>query len=143
MTCSNFPPVHPHHELAAQILLVTIRQARFNSAFGLLDRVAQNEILARLWAPLFILRAAYWPVEAKEILAGAQGSFKMLRELQVDAYELELLENLLLCRPDLVSDQRQAVLAQSMRETAIETLMVGNKFFDERMVVYCREDDGK
>lgn len=124
MSSSNFPGVHPHHELAAQILLVTIRQARFNSGFGLLDRTAQNEILGRLWAPLFILRAAYWPVEAQEILAGARGSFKMLRELQVDATELELLENLLLCRPDLLSDHGQAALAQSIREKAFETLAV-------------------
>lgn len=121
---SNFPPVHPHHELAAQILLVTVRQARFNSGFGVLDRGAQNEILARLWAPLFLLRAAYWSVETQDILAGAQKVFSLLRELKVDAFEMELLENFLLCRPDLISDHRQATLAQTMREKAVEALMV-------------------
>lgn len=121
---TNFPPVHPHHELAAQILLVAIRQARFNSGFGILDRGAQNEILGRLWAPLFILRAAYWPVETQNILTGSHSGFALLRELQVDAFEMELMENFLLCRPDLVSDQRQSALAQSMREKAIEALMV-------------------
>lgn len=121
---SNFPPVHPHHELAAQILLVTIRQARFNSGFGLLDRTAQNEILGRLWAPLFLLKAAYWPVETQNILTGANKGFTILRNLQIDAFEMELLENFLLCRADLVSDQGQAALAQSMKEKAIEALMV-------------------
>lgn len=122
-TCSNFSPVHPQQELAAQILLVAIRQARFNSGFGMLDRVAQNEILGRLWAPLFLLRAAYWPIEVQHILEIARGSFKVLRQLQMDAYELEILENLLLCRPDLVSDCEQISLAQTMREKAVEALV--------------------
>lgn len=125
-TMTNFPFVHPHHELAAQILLVTIRQARFNSGFGVLDRVAQNEILGRLWAPLFILRAAYWPTETEKILAEAYKGFKILRELQIDAFEMELLENFLLCRADLISDLGQAALAQSIREKSIEALMVFN-----------------
>lgn len=121
---TDFPPVHPHHELAAQILLVAIRQARFNSGFGILDRGAQNEILGRLWAPLFILRAAYWPVETQNILTGAHNGFVLLRELKIDAFEMELMEDFLLCRPDLISDHGQCVLAQTMREKAIEALAV-------------------
>lgn len=104
--------------------MVAIRQARFNSGFGILDRGAQNEILGRLWAPLFILRAAYWPVETQSILTGTHNGFILLRELKVDAFEMELMENFLLCRPDFVSDHGQRVLAQTMREKAIEALAV-------------------
>lgn len=121
---TNFAPVHPHQELAAQILLVATRQARFNSGFGLLNRDSQNEILRYLWAPLFILRAAFWPIETEDILLETRKSFTLLRDLKIDASEIELMENLLLCRPDLISDQTQSILAQTMREKAIETLAV-------------------
>lgn len=42
----------------------------------------------------------------------------------MDAFEVEILENVLLCREDLLEDSGQATLAQLMMERAVDALMV-------------------
>ncbi|XP_044727718.1 nuclear receptor subfamily 2 group E member 1 [Chrysoperla carnea] len=55
------------YELAAQILLITIKQARQNHLFNGVCKTRQDIILANVWPALFILHAAYWPLNVSEI----------------------------------------------------------------------------
>lgn len=119
---SNF--LSTNHELAAQILLVAIKRARNSYGFGMLNRSSQNDVLGRLWAPLFVLRAAQWPAQTTLLLPGFRSTFRYLRELRMDIFEIEILENILLCREDLLEDSGQSALAQLMMERAVDALMV-------------------
>lgn len=114
--------LNPQHELAAQIFLVAVKQARNSTGFGVLNRLSQNTILTNLWGPLFLLKAVSWTLET--ILPSHSVTFQYLRDLKLDAVDLETLENLLLCRPDLLTDPGQASLAELMRSRALETLIV-------------------
>ncbi|CAH0556429.1 unnamed protein product [Brassicogethes aeneus] len=110
------------HEMAAQILLVTIKQARCGVGFGLLARDSQNIILSRLWAPLFILRLSYWPMDTSNILPKFTKTIMKIRELRLDGTELELLENLLLCRSDFLEGKNQVCLANCMLDKSLDGL---------------------
>lgn len=110
-------------ELSAQILLGAVSGARNSTGFGVLSRGSQNRILAQLWGPLFVLRAAHWPVK-KGLLAGLESVLERVRALRLDPIELEIVENILLCRPDLVAEPGQASLAELMRNRAVESLIV-------------------
>lgn len=112
--------LNPQHELASQILILSIRKARSNPGFGLLSRSSQDAILTQLWAPLFLLRASYWP----SALACLTHHLKHFKTLELDSFELDLLESILLCRGDLLSDLRQSSLAQSARDGALRSLRV-------------------
>lgn len=114
------------NELISQILLVTIKQVRNNSGFGVLNRISQNNVLTHLWGPLFLLKASnHWP--AFDFIPGYQSTFSYLRNLKMDRIDLEIVENLLLCRPDLIVESSQISLAEIMRNRAIENLIVSNK----------------
>ncbi|KAI4466308.1 nuclear hormone receptor [Holotrichia oblita] len=119
----------PQHELAAQILLLAIKQVRCNSGFGSLSRTAQNNVLANVWSALFILKAAYWPYDAITAVPNAQKAFQYLRDLRMDSYDLEIVENILLCRSDLIFDANQASLAENKQDYHLERLTV-NSIFD-------------
>lgn len=114
----------PQHELAAQILLLAIKQVRCNSGFGSLSRTAQNNVLANVWSALFILKAAYWPYDAITAVPNAEKAFQHLRDLRMDPYDLEIVENILLCRSDLISDANQASLAENKQDYHLEKLTV-------------------
>lgn len=114
--------LNPQHELTAQIFLVAVKQARNNTGFGVLNRLSQNTILSNLWGPLFLLKAAFCTLES--VLPSHSATFHYLRDLKLDAVDLETLENILLCRPDLLTDPGQASLAELMRCRALETLIV-------------------
>ncbi|KAF2886248.1 hypothetical protein ILUMI_19924, partial [Ignelater luminosus] len=116
--------INPQHELAAQILLTAIKQARSNSGFGLLNRNSQDGILTYLWAPLFLLKAAHWPSVNLNMLPNLQNTFKKIKDLKLDYLELEIFENILLCRGDLIGDSGQASLADDVQERALQTLTV-------------------
>lgn len=114
----------PRHELAAQILLLAVKQARSSPYFSALNRTSQNEILGHMWGPLFILKASQWYPEAACMLTGVQGTFGCLRRLHLNTFELEMLENILLCRPDFLTDTSQAALAHLILERAMDTFLV-------------------
>lgn len=114
------------HDLVAQILLITIKNIRCSSGFGLLNRRAQDEVLIYLWGPLFILKAAYWPTSISND-ANLKNTFKKLKELNLDYMEIQIIENILLCRGDLIEDSRQAALANTIQERALQTLKVRNR----------------
>lgn len=119
------------HELAAQILLVAIKQARSNSAFGQLNRISQNCILGHLWSSLFLLRSAYWPAETSALFLGATNTIRYLRHLNLDSIDVELLENILLCRADLLDDVEQILLAESLLKKTLDELAL-RKTLDRR-----------
>ncbi|XP_049822379.1 LOW QUALITY PROTEIN: nuclear receptor subfamily 2 group E member 1 [Aethina tumida] len=122
------------HEMAAQVLLISIKQARCNAGFGLLNRLSQNIILSHLWAPLFILRLSYWPVDTSNVLPTHRKSLQKLQDLKLDLTELELVENLVLCRADLLDDKEQITLAENVREKALEELFL--KTFDNKRLLH-------
>jgi hypothetical protein len=115
---------NPTHELAAQILLVAIKQARCNSGFGLLNRSSQNCILSYLWAPLFLLRAAHWPTENSNLFPGVENTFKYIKHLKLSSIDLEIVENILLCRADLLDDGDQIALAENILTRALDGLAI-------------------
>ncbi|GJQ67322.1 hypothetical protein Trydic_g8222 [Trypoxylus dichotomus] len=129
-SCQSIPPKNnfnlttPQHELAAQILLLAIKQVRCNSGFGALTRPAQNNVLANVWSALFILKAAYWPYDAVTAVPSARKAFQCLRELRMDSYDLEIVENILLCRSDLIFDINQATLAENKQDIYLERLTI-------------------
>jgi nuclear receptor len=109
-----------YHEIAAQILLVSLRQARRNEHFCFLSRSIQDCILRHVWNELFLLHAAYWPIDVSALIRRAlnngqmhqhctktttsttskllRRSLELCQNLQLDAVELSLLETLILCR---------------------------------------------
>ena len=111
-----------YHEIAAQILLMSLRQARRNESFSLLSRQDQDAILRHVWNELFLLHASYWPIDVSALIRRALASSKssnnlhtvstslllrrsleLCQNLQLDAVELSLLETLILCRKGKVS----------------------------------------
>lgn len=50
-------------EIAAHILLVSVRRARGNRLFSSLPPSDQSTLLHEAWPELFLLQAAYWPVD--------------------------------------------------------------------------------
>jgi nuclear receptor len=109
-----------YHEIAAQILLVSLRQARRNEHFSGLSRSDQDSILRHVWNELFLLHAAYWPIDVSALIRRAMNSghmhqhgtkavtnstsrllrrsLELCQNLQLDAVEISLLETLILCR---------------------------------------------
>jgi nuclear receptor len=99
---------------------VSLRQARRNEHFCILSRSDQDCILRHVWNELFLLHAAYWPIDVSALIrralnsghmhqhgtkAAANNTSRLLRRslelcqnLQLDAVELSLLETLILCR---------------------------------------------
>lgn len=71
-----------------------------------------------------MLKASQWPMEALGVLPELRGTFGYIRGLRLDGFEMEMLETVLLCRPDLIGDPAQAALAHLMVERALEGFMV-------------------
>ncbi|XP_067014438.2 nuclear receptor subfamily 2 group E member 1 [Anabrus simplex] len=114
-----------YHEVSAQILLVSVRQARRNEHLSFLSRTDQDAILQVVWGQLFLLHAAHWPVDLSALLRRAGHQFSVIttvldhcQGLHVDTAELVLLETLILCRTELVRSCRLEVL----QDRAILTL---------------------
>ncbi|XP_039295803.1 nuclear receptor subfamily 2 group E member 1 isoform X2 [Nilaparvata lugens] len=114
---NNTPP-ELHYELAAQILLVTIKRARSCAPLVALPFNCQNRILGQVWAALFLLHASYWPhcdlvrllyrYRVTTDVCVVMSHIMSCRLMSLDAIEMSLMEILLLCRPDLVSDTNDA-----------------------------------
>ncbi|XP_021924286.1 photoreceptor-specific nuclear receptor-like [Zootermopsis nevadensis] len=128
-----------YHEIAAQILLVSLRQARRNEHFGILSRSDQDCILRHVWNELFLLHAAYWPIDVSALIRRAlnnghiskaannsaspnstsrllRRSLELCQNLQLDAVELSLLETLILCRKDLAVTTEDAKRLESIQD---------------------------
>lgn len=111
------------NELISQILLVSIKQVRNNTGFGILNKISQNNILTHLWAPLFLLKSSnHWPIF--DILPNQRSTLSYVKNLKLDRIDMEIVENLLLCRPDLIDEHGQISLTELMRNRAIENLIV-------------------
>ncbi|XP_074040361.1 nuclear hormone receptor 83 [Leptinotarsa decemlineata] len=110
------------YEIAAHIFLTAVKQAKRNSGFGSLSRESQNIILGHLWAPLFILRVAYWSEDIEHVFYFLQSTIKHLRYLKLDINALEHFENVLLCRMDLLKDEEQVFLASNLMKYSLDSL---------------------
>ncbi|XP_069686186.1 photoreceptor-specific nuclear receptor [Periplaneta americana] len=133
-----------YHEIAAQILLMSLRQARRNENFCILSRQDQDSILRHVWNELFLLHAAYWPIDVSALIRRAlnsdpksattanslanttsrllRRSLELCQNLQLDAVELSLMETLILCRKDLavtVEDAKRLEVIQDRTQIAL------------------------
>lgn len=113
------------YETAAHIFLFTIREVRYNSSFGLLNRHSQNKILGQLWAYVLCFRMAY-SKNIENLLPNVKGILAHFRALKLDSVEQEFLVNIILCRKDLLDDHKQAALAEVLQEKAIDGLFLKN-----------------
>ncbi|XP_066258645.1 retinoic acid receptor RXR-gamma-B [Euwallacea similis] len=121
-------PLNPAYETVAHIFLFSIKQVRQNSGFGLLDLQAQNQILSHLWANLLCFKMAhYWTTELETMLTCMAPIIHIFQELHLDAIDQELVENIILCRKDLLlHDQKQSSLAEVLQEKAVGGLWKRN-----------------
>ncbi|KAG8202161.1 hypothetical protein JTE90_010518 [Oedothorax gibbosus] len=124
-------------QIAAHILLVSFRRARGNDLFSTLPPADQTAILQEVWGELFLLQAAYWPVDILIVAKHIEEEGKVLprrvvlaiiecRQLQLDLLERSLLETIILARKDcykpliapghvdLILEQAQTRLEQHM-----------------------------
>ncbi|XP_060517223.1 nuclear receptor subfamily 2 group F member 5 [Cylas formicarius] len=108
------------------IFLISIKQIRSNSGFGLLNRISQNIILERVWAPVFIFRLTNSSVSLEKRFPWLNPILKRMLVLNMDCIERELLENILLCRADLIEDAKQSSLAKDLQERATDGLALRN-----------------
>ncbi|XP_035212162.1 photoreceptor-specific nuclear receptor-like [Stegodyphus dumicola] len=141
-------------QIAAHILLVSFRRARSNDLFCSLPPADQSVILQDVWGELFLLQAAYWPVDILIVAKHIEEDGKILprrvvsaiiecRQLQLDLLERSLLETIILARKDctkpllapshvdIILEQAQTTLEQHMlrvrsKETGVfgRTLLV-------------------
>ncbi|XP_044751518.1 nuclear receptor subfamily 2 group E member 1 [Coccinella septempunctata] len=116
--------LQPIHETASQIFLVTIKQLRNNSLFGLLNRMSQNTILSYLWAPLFILKFSYLSSDSKREFPNLSKIIGRLRDLNLDAVDVELIGIILLCRSDLLEDPQQVYIVECILQRSIDSLAI-------------------
>ncbi|PSN34036.1 hypothetical protein C0J52_17494 [Blattella germanica] len=125
-----------YHEIAAQILLMSLRQARRNESFSLLTRQDQDYILRHVWNELFLLHAAYWPIDVSALIRRAvstnaksmngtiavntsrslRRSLQLCQNLHLDAMELSLMETLILSRKDLTSSTEDSTRLETIQD---------------------------
>ncbi|XP_067127930.1 nuclear receptor subfamily 2 group E member 1-like [Centruroides vittatus] len=132
MTLSSLPiGNHFIFNVSVNILINCIKMARSNNIFRVLPIEDQNSILNEVWAELFLLQAAYWPIDiialAKHweaeskmgvvktgqvnlsvnvtdnvLMKKIQNAIDQCKELELDQIEKSLLESIILCRKDCI-----------------------------------------
>lgn len=90
-----------HLEIAAQVLLTSIRHVRKNEFFSLLNKCSQDECLKKIWGALFMLHTANWPVDISifGIFRNFCSTILHVRSLKLLTVEIQLLEAIISCRP--------------------------------------------
>ncbi|XP_050443008.1 COUP transcription factor 2 [Adelges cooleyi] len=100
-------------EIGAQIFLTSLKQCRLSEPLILLPQTDQNNILIKTWHQTFVLMAAFWPdnlvsylscsgLKEEIIIATLLANY---RAMKLDPIEYNLLLILILCRPDLCSQE--------------------------------------
>ncbi|CAG9768834.1 unnamed protein product [Ceutorhynchus assimilis] len=126
---------HTAYETVAHVFLFTIKQVRYNSGFGLLNRQSQNKILGQQWAAVLSFRLAYWTSNMDHVLPYLQTTIKHFQELKLDINEREFFENTILCRKDvLVDDLKESALAEVLQEKAVDGLYAKNLMDKKRFL---------
>ncbi|XP_030754833.1 nuclear hormone receptor family member nhr-111 isoform X2 [Sitophilus oryzae] len=113
-------------EKIAHIFLMTIKHLRKNSGFGLLSYNSQNKILGQTWSSIFVLRLAQCKEMHENIFSFLKYPITYVRSMKLEVLEQDLLENILLCRAELLEDSKQAFLAEYLQEMAMEALFLRN-----------------
>ncbi|KAK0083518.1 hypothetical protein PV325_008672 [Microctonus aethiopoides] len=123
-----------YYEIAAQIFLSAIRDARRHTDFSTMNIVDQNSMLRENWAAMFILRAATWPLDLTKIhaqnlminksiircLTTARG---IIRKHKLDDVELLCLETFALCRTELTDSIDGIRIMNNARDSALSLLI--------------------
>ncbi|XP_058805643.1 nuclear receptor subfamily 2 group E member 1 [Phymastichus coffea] len=120
------------YEIAAQIFLSTVREARRQSDFALISLTEQNAILQKGWTALFLLRALTWPLKLSDFRSNMLNNksgiiyltqiHETITTLQPDRIELQALETILLCRKELALSATAAKALAEGQEKAIQVL---------------------
>ncbi|KAJ8918267.1 hypothetical protein NQ315_014137 [Exocentrus adspersus] len=100
------------------------------TAFG---KTANVRIKGHLWGPLFILKTAFWPSDIENVFSFLKNSIKQIKQLGLNECELNALENILLCRKDLLEDKDEVdvmeyILEKSLNDLIIRTVSERRKF---------------
>ncbi|XP_052119659.1 protein tailless [Frankliniella occidentalis] len=113
-------------ELAAQVLLLSLRRARAHEVLGTLSRAAQDAILRSVWAAIFMLSVSTMCgardldvaalLEAAGCSDAVVGALRFLQGLRLDAQQAALLESVILARPDLLSAGAERARAAAWQE---------------------------
>ncbi|XP_011297141.1 nuclear receptor subfamily 2 group E member 1 [Fopius arisanus] len=137
------PPLFPrlispgeaiHYEVSAQIFLSSIRGARGQREFSMLNSSDQTAILQQNWAAIFTLRAATWPIDLVELQSQNPTASKTIitclslaraaiRKLQLDEMEISCLETFVICRPELAETVEGLGAMSAARTKALESLI--------------------
>ncbi|XP_055907017.1 photoreceptor-specific nuclear receptor [Eupeodes corollae] len=120
---SNIVP----HQILAQILVTCVKQARNNEHFRMLESRQQDIILANVWSECFVLSGSHWPLDITGLIEScADANLKQVlndaRDLRADMMELSFLQTLILCRKELASNVKNAILLESYSNAALVSL---------------------
>ncbi|XP_002740657.1 nuclear receptor subfamily 2 group F member 1-B-like [Saccoglossus kowalevskii] len=101
------------HEIAAQILFTSIKRARSVQTFQTLSFSDQILLLEDCWGELFLLHAAYWPVDLATLIVQFQGSADTAAGSGFDSLKVNFKEGLGNTQQvEFLQDQAQLILAQ-------------------------------
>ncbi|XP_063979935.1 nuclear receptor subfamily 2 group E member 1 [Diachasmimorpha longicaudata] len=123
-----------HYEVSAQIFLSSIRGARRQRDFSVLNASDQTTILRQNWAAIFTLRASIWPIDLVElqpqiptpnttIITCLSSARSMIQKLQLDEMEISCLETFVTCRPELAETVEALSAMTAGRTAALESLI--------------------
>ncbi|XP_077294929.1 nuclear hormone receptor 83 [Arctopsyche grandis] len=87
------------NKILTNIMYVAIQEAKSNSEFAFITKDDQNVILKHVWYELFILRAAYWPIDIMPFISPRMRiAIFSCKNLDADDIERKFMETLILCR---------------------------------------------
>jgi hypothetical protein len=115
-------------EMLAQILLTCLKQAQCNDCLQIICQQQRNQILRHVWMELFILKASHWPIDVSQAIEEVCGDRHLLevinatRDLSADLMELSLLEIMILCRPELATNENDSHKLQLNSELTLNRL---------------------
>ncbi|KAK9879685.1 hypothetical protein WA026_006745 [Henosepilachna vigintioctopunctata] len=118
----DYDELQPIHEIASQVLLMSIKQLRNNTDFSLLSRISQNILLSHLWAPFFIFKFSFLSYEATSQIPHFSATFQYIRDLNLDSNDAEIFENIFLCRSDLLKDVHEIHMAKCIVNKNVDVL---------------------
>lgn len=81
-------------------------------------------ISGQVWAPLFLLHASYWASNIEHLLPMLKNITRHTKHLNMDPNLVQILENILLGRTDLLNEEDQSALACSLIQLSLEDLIL-------------------
>lgn len=116
-----------HQQILLHILAACLSDAHGNEHFRRLDRRLQQHLLRHVWPECFVLRAAHWSIDVGAIVEQCDCptlrlAMRRARDVRADFTELQLLETVVLCRPDLATGAAEHALLEQISDGAVQRL---------------------